>query len=129
MRIRQAAIPGPNDFDARTSKTKAMHLKPLMEMDSSSGMGQFCDRVFLIHYTTSFGNFTQIGIGDPALPGDAFVNQRFAVGGEGGDLALDAAGNAAYRRKLLLQEFEDFFLFANRGQRDWELADLRRVRA
>ena len=49
-------------------------------------------------------------LGDPPLAGDAFVNQRLAVGGERGDLGLDARNNLLRFGKLDVQIIADGFL-------------------
>jgi len=58
-----------------------------------------------------------IRLSDPPLAGNTFVNQRLAVGGEGGDLGFDAAANAVLLRIVLLNLAYGVAL--NRKQRQW----------
>ena len=51
----------------------------------------------------------------PPLAGDAFVNQRLAVGGEGGDLSFDAGNDLLRFGNLGVQKSADgLLLFAGR---------------
>src|SRR5437660_650415 len=90
---------------------EAILLNPFTVMQSSSGMRKFRGSVFLLNYSISARIYTQIGLRDPLLAGHAFVNQRFAVGDEGGDLCFDADGDALHFAKFLVEMVGNHLLF------------------
>ena len=70
-----------------------------------------------------------IRLRNPPLAGDAFVNQGFAVGGEGGDLGFDDSNDAFHFTKFLFKLCTDRLLFSNFLLRNWEFTDFCRIRA
>ena len=50
---------------------------------------------------------------DPPLAGDAFVNQRLAVGGKGGDLGFNAIHDLSNVIELIHEIFADRALLLN----------------
>ena len=55
----------------------------------------------------------QVRLRESTLAGDAFVNQRLAVGDEGGDLGVDATNDTLNLSKLRVQESADFVLLGD----------------
>ena len=65
-------------------------------------------------------NYGHIRIGDSPLAGDAFVDQGFTVGEEGGDLSVENPLDLSTTSESIIEKFHKPFLLKYGRQRDRE---------